>query len=152
MTRSWRARSCTSLLPHLGCVRLQEECKARKQRLQLPVCDHNPLMQNRLRTTLIRVGVREKNEELSKFHSFASNELEGFLLQGLVRCFCPSVPSKESERHSAKPPGQKLIRAQQQRSTEIVMLPSILSFSRFVTHFHCGEKTSLIDMTAEEYW
>lgn len=151
MTRSWRARSCTSLLPHLRCVRLQEACKARKQRLQLSVCDHNPVMQNRLRTTLIRAGVREKNKELSKFHSFTSNELEGLLLQGLVRCCCPYTPSKGSERYSAKPPGQKLIRVQQQRSTEIVMLPSILSFSSFVTHFHCGEKTSLIDMTTEEY-
>ena len=46
---------------------------------QLSVCDHNPLMQNRPRTTLIRVGVRQKNKELNKFHSCTSNELDEFL-------------------------------------------------------------------------
>lgn len=40
-------------------------------------------------------------KELSKFRSCSSNKLGGFLLQGLVRCCCPSMPFKESERHAA---------------------------------------------------
>lgn len=65
MTRSCRARSYTSLLPHLRCVRLQEKCKKpEKNVFQLSVCDDNLWMQNRSRRTFMRMGVRQRNKEL----------------------------------------------------------------------------------------
>lgn len=70
----------------------RKKAKPESKVFQLSVCDHNLLMQNGPRTTLIRAGVRQKIEDLCKLHLCNYNELlwtERFLLQGFGEMLLP---------------------------------------------------------------
>lgn len=126
----------------------RRNAKPERNVFQLSVCDHNLRMQKRSRTTLMRMGVRKRSKELCKWHLCTSNELRRAAPPGTGEMPLPFHTHRRIQKQSHW--GRNSLEGRRRGAQKLSCCKAILFSSRFVTHFHYGEQTWLMDMMTED--
>lgn len=105
-------------------------------------------MQDRSRSTLMRMGVRQRNKELCKWQSCASNKVKQVAPAGTgeVLLLFPTLQRIRKQSHW----GRNSLEGSKRGAQKLQCCKAILFSSRFVTYFHYGEQTLLMDTMTDD--